>query len=326
MIDQKNIKDLKSNDQSINQYESTNEPINQYHIAVLLNEAIEALNIKEAGVYVDCTFGGGGHSKEILKHIGVSGKLIVFDQDEEARKNLPNDDRVIFVPQNFRYLQRFLRLHKYAKVDGVLADLGVSSHQFDTAERGFSTRFDGALDMRMDSRQTNTAATVLNSFTELQLHKMFEKYGEVTNAKTLAKIIVEQRLIKPFTTINTFKQSISAVVKGNPNKYLAQVFQALRIEVNEEMKVLEEMLEQTKAVLNKDGRVAIITFHSLEDRIVKNFFKNGSVEEQEADDVYGTRVENPFSIVTKKPIVATAYEQKLNPRSRSAKLRIAQKK
>jgi len=326
MIDQKNIKDLKSNDQSINQYESTNEPINQYHIAVLLNEAIEALNIKEAGVYVDCTFGGGGHSKEILKHIGVSGKLIVFDQDEEARKNLPNDDRVIFVPQNFRYLQRFLRLHKYAKVDGVLADLGVSSHQFDTAERGFSTRFDGALDMRMDSRQTNTAATVLNSFTELQLHKMFEKYGEVTNAKTLAKIIVEQRLIKPFATINTFKQSISAVVKGNPNKYLAQVFQALRIEVNEEMKVLEEMLEQTKAVLNKDGRVAIITFHSLEDRIVKNFFKNGSVEEQEADDVYGTRVENPFSIVTKKPIVATAYEQKLNPRSRSAKLRIAQKK
>ena len=326
MIDQKNIKDLKSNDQSINQYESTNEPINQYHIAVLLNEAIEALNIKEAGVYVDCTFGGGGHSKEILKHIGVSGKLIVFDQDEEARKNLPSDDRVIFVPQNFRYLQRFLRLHKYSKVDGVLADLGVSSYQFDTAERGFSTRFDGALDMRMDSRQTNTAATVLNSFTELQLHKMFEKYGEVTNAKTLAKIIVEQRLIKPFTTINTFKQSISAVVKGNPNKYLAQVFQALRIEVNEEMKVLEEMLEQTKAVLNKDGRVAIITFHSLEDRIVKNFFKNGSIQEQEADDVYGTRVENPFSIVTKKPIVATAYEQKLNPRSRSAKLRIAQKK
>jgi len=211
-------------------------------------------------------------------------------------------------------------------VDGVLADLGVSSHQFDTAERGFSTRFDAAMDMRMDNRQTTTAATVLNSFTELQLHKMFEKYGEVTNAKTLAKTIVEQRFIKPFTTINTFKQSISSVVKGNPNKYLAQVFQALRIEVNEEMKVLEEMLEQTKAVLNKDGRVAVISFHSLEDRIVKNFFKNGSIEEQEADDVYGTRAENPFTIITKKPITASSTEQKNNTRSRSAKLRVAQKK
>ncbi|MFN0083344.1 MAG: 16S rRNA (cytosine(1402)-N(4))-methyltransferase RsmH [Ferruginibacter sp.] len=304
----------------------TNSELPSYHTPVLLQEAIDALNIKEDGVYVDCTFGGGGHSREILKHLGANGKLIVFDQDEDAKKNLPTDERVIFVPQNFRHLQRFLRLHKYAKVDGILADLGVSSYQFDTAERGFSTRFDAALDMRMDNRQTTTAATVLNSFTELQLHKMFEKYGEVTNAKTLAKIIVEQRLIKPFTTINTFKQSISAVVKGNPNKYLAQVFQALRIEVNEEMKVLEEMLEQTKAVLNKDGSVAIITFHSLEDRAVKNFFKNGSIQEQEADDVYGTRVENPFTIITKKPLTATATEQKRNPRSRSAKLRVAQKK
>jgi 16S rRNA (cytosine1402-N4)-methyltransferase len=318
---------------NIGDIESTNQQINQYHVPVLLQEAIDALNIKEDGVYVDCTFGGGGHSKEILKHLGANGKLIVFDQDEDVKKNLPTgqaglpiDERVIFVPQNFRHLQRFLRLHKYAKVDGILADLGVSSHQFDTAERGFSTRFDAALDMRMDNRQTITAATVLNSFTELQLHKMFEKYGEVTNAKTLAKIIVEQRLIKPFTTITTFKQSISTVVKGNPNKYLAQVFQALRIEVNEEMKVLEEMLEQTKVVLNKEGRVAIITFHSLEDRVVKNFFKNGSIQEQEADDVYGTRLENPFTIITKKPITASVTEQKRNPRSRSAKLRAAQKK
>ncbi len=306
--------------------QSTNQPITIYHIPVLLKEAIEALNIKEDGVYVDCTFGGGGHGREILKNLGSKGKLIVFDQDEDAKKNVPEDDRVIFVPQNFRHLQRFLRLHKYLKVDGVLADLGVSSHQFDTAERGFSTRFDAALDMRMDNRQSTTAATVLNNFTELQLHKMFEKYGEVTNAKTLAKTIVEQRFIKPFTTINTFKQSISAVVKGNPNKYLAQVFQALRIEVNEEMKVLEEMLAQTKAVLNKDGRVAIISFHSLEDRIVKNFFKNGSIDEQEADDVYGTRADNPFTIITKKPITASLTEQKNNPRSRSAKLRVAQKK
>ena len=304
----------------------TNSELPAYHTPVLLKEAIEALNIKEDGVYVDCTFGGGGHSREILKYLGPNGKLIVFDQDEDAKRNVPEDDRVIFVPQNFRHLQRFLRLHKFVKVDGALADLGVSSHQFDTAERGFSTRFDAALDMRMDNRQTTTAATILNSFTELKLHKMFEKYGEVTNAKTLAKTIVEQRLIKPFTTINTFKQSISAVVKGNPNKYLAQVFQALRIEVNEEMKVLEEMLEQTKSILNKDGRVAVISFHSLEDRIVKNFFKNGSIQELEADDVYGTRVENPFTIITKKPITASSSEQKNNPRSRSAKLRVAQKK
>ena len=328
MEEPKLISGDKSTDDLINQnnVESTNKPSNEYHTPVLLQEAIEALNIKEDGVYVDCTFGGGGHSKEILKYLGPKGKLIVFDQDEDAKKNVPDDERVIFVPQNFRHLQRFLRLHKFAKVDGVLADLGVSSHQFDTAERGFSTRFDASMDMRMDNRQTTTAAKVLNSFTELQLHKMFEKYGEVTNAKTLAKTIVEQRLIKPFTTINTFKQSISSVVKGNPNKYLAQVFQALRIEVNEEMKVLEEMLEQTKAVLNKDGRIAVISFHSLEDRIVKNFFKNGSIEEQEADDVYGTRAENTFTIITKKPTTASSTEKKNNPRSRSAKLRVAQKK
>jgi 16S rRNA (cytosine1402-N4)-methyltransferase len=309
--------DLKPNSQS---------PIPNYHTPVLLKEAIEGLNIKEDGVYVDCTFGGGGHSREILKHLGANGKLIVFDQDEDAKKNVPDDERVIFVPQNFRHLQRFLRLHKHTKVDGVLADLGVSSHQFDTAERGFSTRFDAALDMRMDNRQTATAAIVLNTYNELQLHKMFERYGEVTNSKTLAKTIIEQRIIKPFTTINTFKQSIAAVVKGNPNKYLAQVFQALRIEVNEEMKVLEEMLTQTVSVLNEGGRVAIITFHSLEDRIVKNFFKNGTHEEVEIDDVYGTKAENPLAIITKKPIIPTAAEQKINTRSRSAKLRVAEKK
>jgi 16S rRNA (cytosine1402-N4)-methyltransferase len=309
--------DLKPNSQS---------PIPNYHTPVLLKEAIEELNIKEDGVYVDCTFGGGGHSREILKYLGASGKMIVFDQDEDAKKNVPDDERVIFVPQNFRHLQRFLRLHKHTKVDGILADLGVSSHQFDTAERGFSTRFDAALDMRMDNRQTATAAMVLNTYNELQLHKMFERYGEVTNAKTLAKTIIEQRIIKPFTTINTFKQSIAAVVKGNPNKYLAQVFQALRIEVNEEMKVLEEMLTQTVNVLKEGGRVAIITFHSLEDRIVKNFFKNGTHEEVEVDDVYGTKADNPFIIITKKPIIPTAAEQKINTRSRSAKLRIAEKK
>ena len=303
---------------------STDQPI--YHIPVMLSEAIDGLNIRPNGVYVDCTFGGGGHSREILKHLSEEGKLIVFDQDEDAKRNLPEDERVIFVPQNFRYLQRFLRLHKYSEVDGVLADLGVSSHQFDTPERGFSTRYDGALDMRMDNRQITTAATVLNSFSELQLHKMFERYGEVTNAKTLAKTIIEQRTIKPLNTISEFKQAISSVVKGNPNRYLAQVFQALRIQVNEEMKVLEEMLEQAREVLKPEGRLVVITFHSLEDRIVKNFFKNGSITEQEGDDVYGIKSESPFRIITKKPITATEQETKLNARSGSAKLRIAEKK
>ena len=303
---------------------STDQPI--YHIPVMLSEAIDGLNIRPNGVYVDCTFGGGGHSREILKHLSEEGKLIVFDQDEDAKRNLPEDERVIFVPQNFRYLQRFLRLHKYSEVDGVLADLGVSSHQFDTPERGFSTRYDGALDMRMDNRQVTTAATVLNSFSELQLHKMFERFGEVTNAKTLAKTIIEQRTIKPLNTISEFKQAISSVVKGNPNRYLAQVFQALRIQVNEEMKVLEEMLEQAREVLKPEGRLVVITFHSLEDRIVKNFFKNGSITEQEGDDVYGIKSESPFRIITKKPITATEQETKLNARSGSAKLRIAEKK
>ena len=297
-----------------------------YHTPVLLKESIDGLSIKQGGIYVDCTFGGGGHSQAILQSLNEKGKLIVFDHDEDAEKNVPGDERIIFIPQNFRHLQRFLRLHKYTKVDGILADLGVSSHQFDTAERGFSTRFDAALDMRMENRQTATAATVLNTYTELQLHKMFEKYGEVTNSKTLAKTIVENRLLKPYTTIDSFKQSISAVVKGNPNKYLAQVFQAIRIEVNEEMKVLEEMLTQTLSVLKPEGIIAIITFHSLEDRIVKNFFKNGSITELEADDVYGVKADNPLIILTKKPIMPTSNEQKINTRSRSAKLRAAQKK
>lgn len=297
-----------------------------YHVPVLLQEAIEALDIKPAGVYVDCTFGGGGHSREILKKLNADGKLIVFDQDEDAKKNVPADKRIIFVAQNFRHLQKFLRLHKHNQVDGILADLGVSSHQFDEAERGFSTRFDAALDMRMDNRQPLTAADILNTSTELQLHKIFEKFGEVTNSKTLAKTIVEQRAITQFKTINAFKQSVQAIVKGNPNKYFAQVFQALRIAVNDEMGALEEMLQQTVPALKPGGRLAVISFHSLEDRMVKNFMKHGAVQEPEADDVYGTRQESPLKIISKKPIGAGAAELKLNPRSRSAKLRIAQKK
>jgi 16S rRNA (cytosine1402-N4)-methyltransferase len=305
--------------------QSTDKP-NDYHIPVLLNKVIGGLNIKPNGIYVDCTFGGGGHSKAILSLLNKEGKLIVFDQDEDAKANVPNDERILFVPQNFMHLQRFLRLHKANEVDGVLADLGVSSHQFDEAERGFSIRFDADLDMRMDKRQTLTAATILNNFTELQLHKMFEQFGEVTNAKTLAKTIVEQRNVATIKTINEFKKAIHTAVKGNPQKYFAQVFQALRIQVNSELEVLQNLLQQIPSILKPQGRVAIITFHSLEDRIVKNFFKTGSITEVEEDDVYGTRPNNPLSIITKKPIIATAEEVKQNSRSRSAKLRVAERK
>ncbi len=298
----------------------------EYHTPVLMNECMDGLNIQPDGVYVDCTFGGGGHSLAILKQLNENGKLIVFDQDEDARKNLPNDKRVIFVPQNFRHLQRFLRLHKTAKVNGILADLGVSSHQFDEAGRGFSIRFDAALDMRMDQRQTNTAADILKNFSEVQLHKMFEQYGEVTNAKTLAKTIVMQRLLAPIRTINEFKTTVQAVVKGNPQKYFAQVFQALRIEVNDELGALKELLEQTATMLQPGGRVAIITFHSLEDRIVKNFFRDGTFEDTATDNIYGHRFENPFKVITKKPITASEKELKENSRSRSAKLRVAEMK
>ena len=300
----------------------TDEPIN-YHTPVLLQECIDGLDIWPGGIYVDCTFGGGGHSKAILQQLNENGRLIVFDQDDDARKNLPDDKRVVFVPQNFRHLQRFLRLHKAAQVDGILADLGVSSHQFDEADRGFSIRFDAALDMRMNQRQAITAADLLKNFPETQLHKMFEKYGEVTNSKTLAKTIVAQRTLAPIRTINEFKAAVKSIVKGNPQKYFAQVFQALRIEVNDELGALKELLQQTVSVLKPGGRVAVITFHSLEDRIVKNFFRDGTFEDTAIDDVYGHRFENPFKVITKKPVTASEKELKENKRSRSAKLRVA---
>ena len=298
-----------------------------YHVPVLLKEAIDGLAIKKDGVYVDCTFGGGGHSRAILEKLSEKGKLFVFDQDDEAKKNVPEGDgRIVFIPQNFKHLQRFLRLYKISKVDGILADLGVSSHQFDEAARGFSIRFNAALDMRMDQRQTTTAADVLKNFTELQLHKMLEQYGEVTNSKTLAKLIVQQRALTSLKTINEFKLAVQTAVKGNPQKYFAQVFQALRIEVNDELGALKELLQQTPSLLKKGGRVVIITFHSLEDRLAKVYFKTGSFTEAIVDDIYGGRVENPFNIITKKPILPGLVELKQNKRSRSAKLRIAEKK
>jgi 16S rRNA (cytosine1402-N4)-methyltransferase len=253
--------------------------------------------------------------------------MMVFDQDADARKNVPDDDRIIFVPHNFRHLQRFCRLHKVTQVDGILADLGVSSHQFDTADRGFSTRFEGDLDMRMDQRQQLTAFEVVNTYDEQQLHKMFEQYGEVTNSKTLARTIVQVRKTASLKTITNFKQALHAVVKGNPNKYFAQVFQALRIEVNDELGALKEMLQQVPPLLKPAGRVAIITFHSLEDRIVKNFFRKGNFEEEEVDvDPFGLKTSTPpLKAITKKPIVPTEAEMKRNSRARSARLRVAEK-
>ncbi len=273
-----------------------------YHVPVMLQEVIEGLQIKPGGVYVDCTFGGGGHSKAIFGQLNQQGKLIVFDQDEEAKKNVPDDERLIFVPHNFRHLHRFLRLHKIAKADGILADLGVSGHQFDKAERGFSIRFNAPMDMRMDQRQTLMASDILKTYSEEKLHKIFEHYGEVTNAKTLAKIIVQMRNTTSLRTINEFKNAIGSVAKGNPNKYFAQVFQALRIEINDEFGALKEMLQQVPDLLNAGGRVAVITFHSLEDRIVKNFFRKGNFLEEEIDELYGTKFKSKLSVITKNPL------------------------
>ncbi|MCZ2222745.1 MAG: 16S rRNA (cytosine(1402)-N(4))-methyltransferase RsmH [Chitinophagales bacterium] len=304
--------------------QSTNQ--SNYHIPVLYNETLKALAIKPNGVYVDCTFGGGGHSKGILQQLNSDGKLFAFDQDADAQKNIPNDNRIIFVPHNFRYLQKFLRLYKVQQVDGLLADLGVSSHQFDEGSRGFSTRFDGPLDMRMNIQTATTAASIIHSYSEQQLHKMFEQYGEVTNAKTLAKHIVQNRQKQTLQTIEQFKMLIHSVVKGNPNKYLAQVFQALRIEVNDEIGALKEMLLQLNDVVKSGGRVAIITFHSLEDRVVKNFFKSGSLQNELPDNPFALgKKEKLWKNVTSKLITASENEIKENKRSRSAKLRIVER-
>jgi 16S rRNA (cytosine1402-N4)-methyltransferase len=303
--------------------QSTNLPA--YHIPVLLTETIEGLNINRDGIYVDCTFGGGGHSKAILEQLSPKGKLVAFDQDADAKNNLPADERLVFVSHNFRHLQRFLRLEGITAVDGIMADLGVSSHQFDEAARGFSTRFNADLDMRMDQRQSLTAFDVVNTYTEQQLHKLFEQYGEVTNAKTLAKTIVQIRSVASLKTIDGFKNALREIVKGNPNKYFAQVFQALRIEVNDEAVALKEMLEQIPSLLKPGGRAAIITFHSLEDRLVKNFFRRGSFDEPEENPFINTEPVNELKVITKKPIIASDSETKQNSRSRSAKLRIAEK-
>lgn len=297
-----------------------------YHVPVLLLEAVEGLNIRPAGVYVDCTLGGGGHGRALLQQLGPNGKLIAFDQDADAVQNLPADPRVQFWPQNFRHLRRFLRLSGVDQVDGVLADLGVSSHQFDEADRGFSIRFEGPLDMRMDQRQSMTAADVIAQYEESALHRMFEQYGEVTNSRTLARLLVSQRQHVKIDSTEALKQVIREIVKGNPSKYFAQVFQALRMEVNEEVASLQELLEQLPAVLKPGGRAAIITFHSIEDRLVKHFFRKGSFEDPDPNPFSRTESVNPFEVITRKPIEPTEEEKRINPRSRSAKLRIAEKR
>jgi len=296
-----------------------------YHVPVLLMETVDALDIRPDGIYVDATFGGGGHSREILKRLGKQGKLFVFDQDADAIQNLPEDERIVFIHQNFRHLSRFLRLHGCTAVDGILADLGVSSHQFDQADRGFSIRFDAMLDMRMDVRQTTTAADLVNQLNAQELQQIFEKYGEVTNARTLANTIVLKRKVSPVKTIEQFKQCIHEVVKGNPQKYLAKVFQALRMAVNDELEALSTFMHQTVTLLKPGGKLAVITFHSLEDRLVKHFLKDGCPDDIQVNELYGERPRNQMQPVNKKPITASASELKNNSRSRSAKLRVGEK-
>lgn len=296
-----------------------------YHATVMPEEAVAGLAVKPDGVYVDCTMGGAGHTKRILSQLGPEGKILAFDQDQDAWKNKPDDERVILVKENFRYLKRFLRLHGFPLVDGILADLGVSSYQFDTGERGFSIRFDGPLDMRMDARAELSAKDIIAAYSEEQLHKLFERYGEVRNARQLARQIVSGRTRATVHSTEDLKTLIAPVIKGPQHKYLAQVFQALRIEVNDELAALRELLEQSAQCLKPGGRLSIISFHSLEDRLVKQFVKNGVWEQVEDPLGLAPRQQSPFRELHKKPIEPSAEEQKNNTRARSARLRVAEK-
>ncbi|WP_183563853.1 16S rRNA (cytosine(1402)-N(4))-methyltransferase RsmH [Mucilaginibacter sp. SP1R1] len=300
--------------------------MSEYHTPVMLNECIEGLNIKKDGTYVDVTFGGGGHSREILKHLGADGKLLAFDQDADAQQNLIDDERFVFIDQNFRYLKNFSRLHGAIPVDGILADLGVSSYQFDQADRGFSIRFDAELDMRMNQLGELTAKDVVNNYTAAELHRIFGIYGEIQNAKSLAETIVTARLNAPIVTIADLKNAIvNRIPRGKENKYLAQVFQALRIEVNQELEALKEFLAQSAEVLAVGGRLVVMSYHSLEDRLVKNFIAKGKFSGEVEKDLYGND-NKPFDAVSRGAITASEDEIKNNNRARSAKLRIAVKK
>ncbi len=296
-----------------------------YHLPVLLTESVEALQIQEDGAYVDATYGGGGHSRLILEQLGANGHLYSFDQDEDVLPNLITENECFtFIHHNFRFLKRFLRLHGASQVDGILADLGVSSHQLDDADRGFSFRFDADLDMRMNQEGDQKATDILQTYTAADLQSLFSRYGEVRNAKTLAQAIVSQRERKAIRSTTDFMLVLEPLVRGNRNRYLAQVFQALRIEVNDEMGALEDFLTEAKEVLKPGGRLVVIAYHSLEDRLVKNFFKTGNTKGEVIKDFYGN-IDRPFRILTKKALLASPEELRRNPRARSAKLRIAEK-
>jgi 16S rRNA (cytosine1402-N4)-methyltransferase len=297
--------------------------MDNYHVPVMLQECIEGLQIKPSGTYVDATFGGGGHSREIIKFLGEDGKLLAFDQDADAQQNLIADERFVFVDQNFRYMKNYCRLHGVIPVDGILADLGVSSYQFDQPDRGFSTRFDAELDMRMNQSADLTAKEIVNTYAEEDLHKIFGIYGEIQNARSLARTIVTSRLNAVINTSVDLKKAIAGLIpRGKENKYLAQVFQALRIEVNQELEALKEFLEQTAEVLTPGGRLVIMSYHSLEDRLVKNFIAKGKFSGEVEKDLYGNE-NKPFEAVVRKAVVASDEEIKSNNRARSAKLRIA---
>lgn len=296
-----------------------------YHNPVLLHESVQGLNLRPNGTYVDVTFGGGGHSQLILSQL-IDGHLFGFDQDQDAAKNSFDDPRFTFIPQNFKYLKNFLLLHQQNKVDGILADLGVSSYQFDVPEKGFSTRFDGLLDMRMDQNNPVSAADIVNSYSVEDLSKIFVTYGELRNAYRMALSIVEARAIKAITTTTDLKQAVKKQLPfGKENKYLAQLFQALRIEVNQEMQALETLLQQACDVLRPGGRLVVISYHSLEDRMVKNFMKSGKLSGEAEKDFFGNNL-SPFQLITRKAIVPDAAEIERNSRARSAHLRIAEKK
>ncbi len=295
-----------------------------YHVPVMLNECIDGLKIKPDGIYVDVTFGGGGHSKKILEQLSEKGKLFAFDVDDDAKRNVPNDKRFTLIQANYRHLKRYLKLYGIKKVNGILADFGISSYQIDEPSRGFATRFDAPLDMRMNNKEGISAKDIVNTYSAEQLQNILGFYGEVINAKTLANTIVEQRAINPIETTKDLVDVCKMVSKGIEVKYLSQVFQAIRIEVNDELNAIKDFLKQSEEVLEEEGRLVVMSYHSLEDRLTKNFMKNGVFEGEPEKDVFGN-FEHHLKVITKKPIEASYEELKINSRARSAKLRIAEK-
>ena len=296
-----------------------------YHTPVMLKESIDGLAIKSAGLYVDVTYGGGGHARAILENLGTEGRLLGFDQDSDALSNLPEDERFTFVNQNFNYLTNFLRLYKAFPVDGILADLGVSSHQLDAAERGFSIRFDAALDLRMNRNAGLTARQVVNQYSQEELTRIFRDFGELPNAWKLALTLIEAREKQAINTTEQLKQVVERFTrKGQENKFYARVFQALRIEVNGELEALKSMLQQSIKAIKPGGRLVVMSYHSLEDRLVKHFMRSGNFDDLETKDFYGN-VLAPFRMINRKAITATDQEIETNPRARSARLRIAER-